>query len=178
MLKISTINLLYGKIANYAFLNGAVCLLNITFFKEIPIFLCSTCRALSGKMCTVLAAIYLADPGARAWTYKWKNCSFNVRLFSCFVFHFILRSSLFTQIEIVVLTTTKGFLQHGLLFSLWVINCTFAGTTKPMNIILQTAQGLVASRNVTTRQNFLFWSLSIRKIKLMPEYKHSDSNTD
>jgi len=34
---------------------------------------------------------------------------------------------------------------------------------------MQTAQGLVASRNATTGQNFLFWSLHSWKIELMPE---------
>jgi len=34
---------------------------------------------------------------------------------------------------------------------------------------MHTAQGLVASRNVTTSQNFLFESLHIWKIKLTPE---------
>jgi len=34
---------------------------------------------------------------------------------------------------------------------------------------MQIAQGLAASRNVTTSQNFLFWSLRSWKIKLIPE---------
>jgi len=42
---------------------------------------------------------------------------------------------------------------------------------KPTNTIMQLAQGLVASRNVTNHQNFLFWSLPSWKMKLMPEQK-------
>jgi len=45
-----------------------------------------------------------------------KTVLFNVRLFSCFVVDFILRSFLFTQIEIVSLTTNKDFLHRTLLF--------------------------------------------------------------
>jgi len=50
-----------------------------------------------------------------------KNCSFQVRLFSCFVDDFILRIFLFTQIEIVILTTNDDFLHRALLFLLLVI---------------------------------------------------------
>jgi len=35
----------------------------------------------------------------------------------------------------------------------------FAATNKPVNIMIQLRQGLVASRNITTNQKFLFWSL-------------------
>jgi len=38
-----------------------------------------------------------------------------------------------------------------------------------MNFIMQLAQGLVASGNITTGHNFLFWSLHRWKIKLIPE---------
>jgi len=71
-------------------------------------------------------------------------------LFICFVVDFILRSFLFTQIEIVILTTKKYFLHRASLHFLLVIKLFFAATTEPMNIIMQIVQGLLASRNVTT----------------------------
>ena len=54
-----------------------------------------------------------------------KNCSFKVPLFSRFVVDLILRSFLFTHIEIAILTTKKCFLHRALLFLLWVVKLYF-----------------------------------------------------
>jgi len=37
-------------------------------------------------------------------------------------------------------------------------NCTFYATNEPMNFMTSIAQSQAASRNITTGQNFLFWS--------------------
>ena len=44
------------------------------------------------------------------------TCSFEVRLFSCFTADFILRSFIFTNIEIDILPNKKDFLHRDLLF--------------------------------------------------------------
>jgi len=54
-----------------------------------------------------------------------KTVLFKDRIFSCFVVGFILRSFLFTQIEIVILMTKKEFLHRALLFLLWVTKLYF-----------------------------------------------------
>jgi len=58
-------------------------------------------------------------------------------------------SFLFTQIEIATF-------HRALLFLIMSHKTAFVATNKPMNIILQIAQGLVAWRYVATSQNFLF----------------------
>ena len=74
---------------------------------------------LKGLQLTLKNVDCVADPGVRVWTY-WmrKNCSFQNSMFSWFVVDFILRSFLFTHIEIVILTTNKCFLHRALLFLL------------------------------------------------------------
>jgi len=86
-----------------------------------------------------------------------KTVLFKVRLFSCFVVDFILRSFLFTHIEIVILTTKKYFLHRDLLFFMNHKTYIFAATNESMNFITSLAQGQAASRNITTgHQNFLY----------------------
>ena len=48
-----------------------------------------------------------------------------IRVISCFIFNFILRSCLFTRIGIVISTARKDFLHRALLFGLWVVKLYF-----------------------------------------------------
>ena len=54
--------------------------------------------------------IAVVDPVARTSTYKWETRFFlKFGLFSCFVVNFILKSFIFTQIEIDILMTKKDY---------------------------------------------------------------------
>jgi len=62
--------------------------------------------------------VLLQTPGLGSEHLNKKKLFFKARLFSCYVVDFILRSFLFTHIEVVILTTKKDFLHRALLFLL------------------------------------------------------------
>jgi len=83
-----------------------------------------------------------------------KSCSFeSSNVFHSFIIGFILRSFLFTQIVIVILTNKKDLLHLVLLLIL--LRCKAAFLLRRMSQWTQVAQGQMASWNVTTGQNFL-----------------------
>ena len=112
----------------------------------------------------------VADPGARVWTY-WKNCYFQRSIVFLFVVDFILRSFLFTHIEIVILTTKKYFLHRALLFSLWVVKlyfCCSEWANELHNVNSARPSGLAKYYH---RSELSVLITSQLKIKLIPEQK-------
>jgi len=56
--------------------------------------------------------------------------------------------------------------------------CTFAATNEPMDFMTHIRQGQVASRNITTGQNFPFWSLHCSKSNWCQIKKYNDSSAE
>ena len=59
-----------------------------------------------------------------------------------------------------------------------MVSCTFAEANKPLNFITSVAQGRTASRNITTGQNFLFWSLHSWELNWYQNKRYGDSKAN